>query len=213
MSGCWFIQKNRSGGCPVGYTTSICAARCLCMQPLWGRKNTTGQSTVARVGSCSHKASLRRLPLWKVSTLTSPGRRSRACTMRYTSFKGYLVGAVVKRPQKRDSERKSWPPSGSTYGLACHWKMKRNIHCLPLPKEILKLGTMVPSTEHTRDLQPGSRVEMMRGWPLPGMPTAKPWLWLLYSRRGLKGWAILPADSTPEAASDLEAANILAVST
>ena len=142
------IWKNRSSGCLVGYTMSIWAARCLCIQPLWGRRNMTGRSAMVRGSSNPCKTSTRRLLLWKVSTSTSPGRISRACTRRYTSFKGYLVGAILKRPQKSNSERKSWPPSRNTYGLVCHWKMKGNIHLLPLPEEILEPHTMVLSAEH-----------------------------------------------------------------
>ena len=119
----------------------------------------------------------------------------------------------MKRPWKSDSERKSWSPPGSTYHLVCHQKMKGNICLLPLPKEILKLGTTVPSTELTRDLQPESRAEMIRCWVLPGLPITEQWLQLLSSRRGLKGWAVLPADGTPEAASNPEATNVLVVGT
>ena len=73
--------------------------------------------------------------------------------------------------------------------------------------EHLEPNTTILSIELTKDLQPESGAETMRCWPLPGMPTKKPWLQLLSLRRGLKGWAVLPADSDPEAA------NILAVGT
>ena len=75
------------------------------------------------------------------------------------------------------------------------------------------MGTMVPSAELIRDSQTGSGAGMMRCWPLPGTATTKPWLWLLSSRRGLKGWADLPAGGTPEATGNPEATNALAVST
>ena len=134
----------------MGYTASICATRCLCTQPLWGRRNITEESAVAGGSSHSYEASMRRLLPWRVLTPTSPIRRSRACTKRYTSFRDYLVGGIVKRPWKSDSKRKSWTPSGSVYGLGCHQRMKGNISCLTLPKEILELSTTIPLVELTR---------------------------------------------------------------
>ena len=126
--------KNRNGGHPVGYTVSIYATRCLCTQPLWGRRNVTQQSAMAGGSSHPPEASTRWLLPWRALTPASPRRRSRAYTKRYTSFRDYLVGAIVKGPWKSDSERKSWPPSGSAHGLVSHWRLKGNIHHLPHPK-------------------------------------------------------------------------------
>ena len=181
----------------MSYPASIYAAKCLSMQPLWHRRNMMGQSAMPRGSSLPHEASTRRLLPWRVSTPTSPRRRSKACTKRYTIFRDYLVGAIVKGPQRSNSERKSWPPSGSTNGLACHWRTKGNIHHLPHHKAILETNTMMLSVELTKDSQPESGAEMMRCWPLPRMPTKEPWLQPLSSRRRLKGWAVLPADSPP----------------
>ena len=64
-----------------------------------------------------------------------------------------------------------------------------------------------------KNSQPESRAETMRCWPLPWMPTKKPWLQPLSWRRGLKGWTVLPADTTPETAGTPEAIDILAVGT
>ena len=131
------IWKSRNGGCLVCYTVSICTARCLCTWPLWGRRNVTGQSAMAGGSSHPHKPSKRRLLPWRALTPTSPRKRSRACTKRYTSFRDYLVRAIVKGPWKSDSERKSWPPPGSAYGLVCHQGMKGNTHHLPTLKRFL----------------------------------------------------------------------------
>ena len=181
------IWKKRNGGHLVGYTVSICATRCLCMQPLCGRRNVTGQSTMARGSSHLHEASMRRLLPWRVLMPTSPRKRSRACSKRCTSFRDNLVGAIVKGPWKSDSERKSWPPLGSTFDLECHWRMMGNICCLPHFEDILELSTTIPSVKLTRDLQLESRAETTRCWPSSGMPTKKLWLQPLSLRRGLKG--------------------------
>ena len=58
------IWKNRNDGCLVGYTMSICATICLCMWPLWGRRNMTGWFAMAGQNSQSNEASTRRLPPW-----------------------------------------------------------------------------------------------------------------------------------------------------
>ena len=121
MSGGWrdgwmqiFTWQSRNSSHRVCYTMNICAAKCLCMWPLWGRMNGIRQSAVTGGSSHPQGASMRRLLPRKVLTPALLEKKSRTCTMRFISSRDYLVGVIVKRPRKSESKKRSWPPLKNT---------------------------------------------------------------------------------------------------